>query len=115
MEGEDILNGDTGGGDETGAFFAQLSDDENDRMEGVEEAEEVKEKKIKKVKITGTGKKRFVLNERVLVEKNGLGTMLRHFKVCINQLPFGIIMFRMQIIRRPKTASTTTWIYSCLE
>ena len=43
MEGEDLLNGDIGGGDETGAFFAQLSDDENDRMEGVEEAEEVKE------------------------------------------------------------------------
>ena len=78
MMNEDLLG--DGGGEESGAFFAQLSDEE-DKMPGVEEAKEVKEKKQKKIKITGTGKKRFVLNERVLCERNGLGTMLQHFKV----------------------------------
>lgn len=65
-------------------FFDQL-DEDNDVMPGVPEAEEVggdkkKSDEPKKVKITRTGQKRVVLNENLLIGKNGLGTVLNHFK-----------------------------------
>ena len=67
------------------AFFDQL-DEEDDVMPGVPEAEEEgaskkKSDEPKKVKITKAGKPRFNLNESVLTGKNGLGTVLNHFKV----------------------------------
>ena len=67
------------------AFFDQL-DEENDVMPGVPEAEEEgasrkKSEEPKKVKITRASKPKFVLNENVLTGKNGLGTVLNHFKV----------------------------------
>ena len=67
------------------AFFDQL-DEDDDVMPGVPEAEEEgagrkKSEEPKKVKITRTTQPRFVLNENVLTGKNGLGTVLNHFKV----------------------------------
>jgi len=66
------------------AFFDQL-DEEDDVMPGVPEAEEEGSRKKKsdepkKVKITKAGNPKFVLNENVLTGKNGLGTVLNHFK-----------------------------------
>jgi len=66
------------------AFFDQL-DEEDDVMPGVPEAEEEgasrkKSEEPKKVKITRASKPKFVLNENVLTGKNGLGTVLNHFK-----------------------------------
>jgi len=63
-------------------YFGTGDDDQNDTMEGVPEAEEAKEKKPKekKVKISGTGKPRFTLNEKVLCGKNGLTQLLPHFQ-----------------------------------
>ena len=81
------------------AFFDQL-DEEDDVMPGVPEAEEEgsskkKSDEPKKVKITKAGKPKFVLNENVLTGKNGLGTVLNHFKVrlllnllCIGRLKY---------------------------
>ena len=71
--------------DNRGDFFDQF-DEEDDVMPGVPEAEEEgstkkKSDEPKKVKITRAGKPRFVLNETVLTGKNGLGTVLNHFKV----------------------------------
>ena len=71
--------------DNRDAFFDQF-DEEDDVMPGVPEAEEEgstkkKSDEPKKVKITRAGKPRFVLNETVLTGKNGLGTVLNHFKV----------------------------------
>lgn len=66
------------------AFFDQLEEDD-DVMPGVPEAEEEgpskkKSDEPKKVRITKAGKPRFVLNENVLTGKNGIGTVLNHFK-----------------------------------
>lgn len=66
------------------AFFDQL-DEDDDVMPGVPEAEEEgaskkKSDEPKKVRITKAGKPRFVLNENVLTGKNGIGTVLNHFK-----------------------------------
>ena len=107
--------------DNRDAFFDQF-DEEDDVMPGVPEAEEEgstkkKSDEPKKVKITRAGKPRFVLNETVLTGKNGLGTVLNHFKVnCFSRgeiylKNFILKIFRAQNSQKRKILNMKTWIY----
>ena len=102
--------------DNRDAFFDQF-DEEDDVMPGVPEAEEEgsskkKSDEPKKVKITRAGKPRFVLNETVLTGKNGLGTVLNHFKVNCFSADRGIKKnFRVPNSQKRKIPNMKTWIY----
>jgi len=101
--------------DNRGDFFDQF-DEEDDVMPGVPEAEEEgstkkKSEEPKKVKITRAGKPRFVLNETVLTGKNGLGTVLNHFKVIFSRVTNILKNFRVPNSQKRKILNMKTWIY----